>query len=173
MGVPLVGTIASTLVIAEVLRALHGGTRTEVLDMTLRTVESCEFVPSLNIPLAFNLDSRNRDDVLDPVVWNSVSLGSLKVLAAVDEVCIYAACNELQQKSRSNVPPVEGCGYTPKYVPKNGLYTTFLGLIAKIGPSPHSRPKLNRLSTLIGVRIEEPGATGERGVTIGTLCPKN
>ncbi len=48
IGVPFVGTVAATLVIAEVLRQLNAGSTNEVIDMTLRDLSLRDVVPSTN-----------------------------------------------------------------------------------------------------------------------------
>jgi hypothetical protein len=54
VGAPFVGTVAATLVISEVLRLLNGGPTTEVIDMTLRHMESREVVTSTRGVKDFN-----------------------------------------------------------------------------------------------------------------------
>jgi hypothetical protein len=45
IGAPFVGSIAATLVIAEVLRLLHGGHSLQLIDMDLMCPEHREVVP--------------------------------------------------------------------------------------------------------------------------------
>jgi hypothetical protein len=54
VGAPFVGTVAASLVVSEVLRFLNGGTRTEVIDMTLRDPQSRSVVPATRELKAFN-----------------------------------------------------------------------------------------------------------------------
>ena len=46
VGAPFVGVVAVTLVIAEVLRRLNGGSGCEVVDLTLRSLDTRLVVPS-------------------------------------------------------------------------------------------------------------------------------
>lgn len=54
VGAPFVGTVAASLVVAEVLRFLNRGARTEVIDMTLRDPDSRSVVPATNELNGFN-----------------------------------------------------------------------------------------------------------------------
>ncbi len=54
VGAPFVGTVAASLVIAEVLRFLNGGASTEVIDMTLRDPNSRLVVPAARELKGFN-----------------------------------------------------------------------------------------------------------------------
>lgn len=54
VGAPFVGTAAASLVVAEVLRFLNGGARTEVIDMTLRDPDSRSVVPATRELKGFN-----------------------------------------------------------------------------------------------------------------------
>ncbi len=54
VGAPFVGTVAASLVIAEVLRFLNGGPRTEVIDMTLRDPGSRSVVSATTQLNGFN-----------------------------------------------------------------------------------------------------------------------
>ncbi|ANL68575.1 UBA/THIF-type NAD/FAD binding domain-containing protein (plasmid) [Rhizobium phaseoli] len=61
IAVPFVGLLAGCLVIAEVLRRLHGGTGTEVLSVSALSLGDVELVPSANSdPYAFGfVEARN------------------------------------------------------------------------------------------------------------------
>lgn len=54
VGVPFVGAVTATLVIAEVLRQLNGGSSIEIIDMSLRDVALRDVVPSSNNLANFN-----------------------------------------------------------------------------------------------------------------------
>jgi len=54
VGAPFVGTVAASLVVAEVLRFLNGGGVSEVIDMTLRDPGSRSIVPSTQNLNGFN-----------------------------------------------------------------------------------------------------------------------
>lgn len=54
VGAPFVGTIAASLVIAEVLRFLNGGGTNEVIDMTLRDLTGRSVVPATRKLSGFN-----------------------------------------------------------------------------------------------------------------------
>ena len=54
VGAPFVGAVASTLVISQVLRLLHGGTVDALVDLDLRSVEHRHVVPTRRNLAAFN-----------------------------------------------------------------------------------------------------------------------
>jgi len=54
VGVPFVGAVTATLVIAEVLRQLNGGSTNEIIDMSLRDLALRDTVPASNNLTNFN-----------------------------------------------------------------------------------------------------------------------
>lgn len=73
VGAPFVGVVASTLVIAEVLRRLNGALGCEVVDLTLRDLSLRQIVPSTSPLRRFNPGFAHLD-LSTPTNWLSETL---------------------------------------------------------------------------------------------------